>query len=80
MRIGDRSSVVRNETSENCRDGAPDDGTHLLHTMRKAKLPNARFGFIVDGEVAAQLHTAVTGATIEESLAGKYPSAWARWL
>jgi microcystin degradation protein MlrC len=64
--------VVINETSDNCGGGSPGDGTHLLRAMLDAGLTNACFGFIVDGDVAAQAHQAGIGATIDVSLGGKY--------
>lgn len=64
--------VVINETSDNPGGGTPGDGTHLLRAMLEAELTDACFGFIVDAEVAAQAHTAGTGATIDVSLGGKY--------
>ena len=69
---GGDGPVVINETSDNCGGGAPGDGTHLLRAMLDAELERACFGFIVDPAVAAQAHTAGTGATIAVSLGGKY--------
>jgi microcystin degradation protein MlrC len=72
--------VVINETSDNPGGGTPGDGTHLLRAMLAAKLTDACFGFIVDPEVAAQAHTAGTGATIDVSLGGKYDDLHGRPL
>jgi microcystin degradation protein MlrC len=64
--------VVVNDTADNPGGGSPGDATHVLRALIEAEVERACFGYIFDPAVAAQAHSAGTGATIAVSLGGKH--------
>lgn len=57
--------------ADNPGAGAPGDSTNLLGAMVDAKVKNACFGPMVDGDVVAQMHQGKVGDIVDIELGGK---------